>query len=50
MEKFIFALLTDKECCEGRAPYQLDNLFYEKFGMSSDEVLKNYGDSIDILS
>jgi len=50
IEKYISALLLDKDCCEGRAPYQLDNLFYEKFGMSCDEVLKNYGSSIDILS
>ena len=50
IEKYISALLLDKDCCEGRTPYQLDNLFYEKFGMSCDEVLKNYGNSIDILS
>ena len=37
-----------------KVPYKMDNLFYEKFGMSCDEVMlaldKNYTLSIDIVT
>lgn len=50
IERYFSLLLVDKEAGQGKIPYALDNLFYENFGMSYDEVLKNYGNSIDILS
>ena len=32
-------------------PYQVDNVFYESFGMSCDEVLESLcADSIDIMT
>ena len=35
----------------GDVPYHVDNMFYETFGMSYDEVFKSLcADSIDIMS
>jgi hypothetical protein len=50
IDKIMSAMLLGSRTRTGEIPYALDNLFYENFGMSYDEVLKNYGDSIDILS
>lgn len=49
-EKHFSALLLGEKACKGEIPYALDNLFYENFGMSCEEVLKNCCRSIDILS
>ena len=36
---------------KGEMPYQVDNVFYETFGMSYDEVLESLcADSIDIMT
>ena len=36
---------------EDGIPYQVDNAFYESFGMSCDELFESlYADSIDIMS
>jgi hypothetical protein len=36
---------------KGRMPYRVDNMFYETFGMSYDEVLESLcADSIDIMT
>ena len=36
---------------KGETPYQMDNMFYETFGMSYDEVLESLcADSIDIMT
>ena len=36
---------------KGEMPYQVDNGFYETFGMSYDEVLESLcADSIDIMT
>ena len=36
---------------KGETPYQMDNVFYETFGMSYDEVLESLcADSIDIMT
>ena len=36
---------------KGRMPYHLDNMFYETFGMSYDEVFESLcADSIDIMT
>jgi hypothetical protein len=50
IENYFSSLLLDEKASQGKIPYSLDNLFYENFGMSCEEVLKNYGNSIDILS
>lgn len=50
IEKHFSALLLGEKACQGEIPYGLDNLFYENFGMSCEEVLKNCCRSIDILS
>ena len=50
IEKYFSALLIGEKSCQDEVPYALDNLFYENFGMSCDEVLKNCCHSIDILT
>ena len=36
---------------KGKVPYHVDNMFYETFGMSYDEVFKSLcADSIDIMT
>ena len=50
IEKHFSALLVGAMAGQGEIPYGLDNLFYENFGMSCEEVLKNCCVSIDILS
>ena len=47
---YFTSLLLETDASQKKIPYKLDNLFYEIFGMSSDEVLKNYSDSIDIMT
>jgi len=49
-ERYFSALLADDKVFNGEIPYGLDNLFYEKFGMSCEEVLKNCCCSIDIMT
>ena len=49
-ERYFSALLTDDKVLCGDIPYGLDNLFYEKFGMSCEEVLKNCCHFIDIMT
>ena len=47
---YFTSFMLETDASQKKIPYKLDNLFYEIFGMSSDEVLKNYSDSIDIMT